>query len=69
MRSLASITGIRRRANSRPRERDQNQAAANTHHETVTVELTRHPCQHQAEPTAVEGGAVIAAHSMGPVAD
>ena len=39
MRSLASITGIRRRANSRPRERDQNQAAANTHPETVTVEV------------------------------
>ena len=39
MRSLASITGIKRRANSRLREPDQNQAVANTHPETVAVEL------------------------------
>jgi hypothetical protein len=42
MRSLASITGIKRPANSRLRERDPNQAAANTHPETVTVELPGH---------------------------
>ena len=39
MRSLASITGFKRQVNSLRRERDQDQAAASTHPETVTVEL------------------------------
>jgi hypothetical protein len=42
MRSLASITGFKRQANSRLRERDQNKVAANTHPETVTVKVSIH---------------------------
>jgi hypothetical protein len=42
MRSLASITGTKRLANSRLRAGEWNQAAANTHPETVTVELLNH---------------------------
>jgi hypothetical protein len=39
MRSLASITGFKRQVNSLRPERAQDQAAASTHPETVTVEL------------------------------